>query len=167
MGPKRYARDPLLYIHQPKMQMPEAQMQHQYYTPRQSRQARPDVDNVNNHKQKRNRTTLMKRDYFDESDDEEWYEMETLKEDTKTKEDTKPKSHSFKDMTLIEKVHYFVNVPEHLPKIKCIVETADNRYRGIITDFKDNIVYMKTGKRMLISNEIPFEDIKSIQMIGF
>lgn len=174
MGQKRFAKEPLLYIQNPNIQKPEARMQEHYYTPKKNKQHRPDDNDANTTKpQKRNRTLPLKRTYFSdllEDENEIPKDEERDEEDAdmlQNEDDTIEKNQSFKGMTLIERVHYFLNIPEHIPKMKCMIETEDNRYRGMITDFKDNIVFMQTGSRLLVSKRIPFESIKSIQIIGF
>lgn len=176
MGQKRFAKEPLLYIHQPDIQKPEARMQDHYYTAKKDKPSRSEETGEKLTKPKRKRTSTVNRNYFRDllkgeneslrvsdrdEDREKDFEMEQAEKETNEKNQT------FKEMTLIERVHYFLNMPEHIPKMKCEVETEESRHRGIIIDFKDNIVIMRTGSRMMATKEIPFDDIKSIQMIGF
>lgn len=170
MGEKRFAKEPLLYIHQPNIRKPEARMQDHYYT---SNKQNRSENNVNISEPTRKRSLPLRRSYFSEllqgeseiiknkEQDVEEVKVENHDEQSKTKE--KP----FKDMSNIERIHYFLNVPEHIPKMKCEIETDKTKYRGIITDFKDKTVYMQTGSRLLVSNEIPLNDIRSIQLLGF
>lgn len=72
----------------------------------------------------------------------------------------------FRDMTLEEKVAYFVNLPSQIPKMKCEVETAEGKLRGYINDYQDGIVHMKTFQRPF-RKEIKFEEIIDINLIGF
>ncbi|MFG6115606.1 CotO family spore coat protein [Halobacillus sp. MO56] len=72
----------------------------------------------------------------------------------------------FRDMTLEEKVTYFVNLPSQIPKMKCEVDTEEEKLRGYINDYQDGIVYMKTFQRPF-RKEINFEEIKEINLIGF
>ncbi|SDZ75726.1 Spore coat protein CotO [Thalassobacillus cyri] len=72
----------------------------------------------------------------------------------------------FRDMTLEEKVTYFVNLPSQIPKMKCEVETEEGKLRGYINDYQGGIVHMKTFQRPF-QKEIKFAEIIDINLIGF
>jgi len=72
----------------------------------------------------------------------------------------------FKDMTLEEKVEYFVHLPSSVPRMKCEVYTDEKSYRGWIQDYQDGIVTMKILQRPF-RVEVPFETIESIELKGF
>ncbi|MFC4559352.1 CotO family spore coat protein [Virgibacillus kekensis] len=160
MGEKRYARRPLLYIQQPTIRTPEAQMQHQYTTPKKSKAKsgenvlkRPfkhsDFENDDN----------IEPDLANESVDNSGYD-----EEAEDAEDQGRKK--FKEMTLRERVDYFVNTPKHLPAMKCELKTEERKYRGIIVGFEDEIVLMRVGRRVT-PTKIPFETVEEIRLLGF
>lgn len=72
----------------------------------------------------------------------------------------------FKDMSLEEKVEYFVNLPSSVPRMKCEVFTEEKSYRGWIQDYEDGVVFMKILQRPF-RVEIPFDSIESIELKGF
>ena len=73
----------------------------------------------------------------------------------------------FHELSLEEKVNYFFTLSPHVPKMKCEVTTNDeNKYRGYITDYKEGIVHLKIFQRPF-QQEVPFKDITDIRLIGF
>src|SRR5699024_12853598 len=72
----------------------------------------------------------------------------------------------FKDMTIEEKVEYFVRQPRHVPKLRCQIETNERKYRGIIIDFQEGHVFIRVGKRSS-STKISLDQITNIRMLGF
>lgn len=138
MEQNRLAHEPLLYIHQPNITKPKVMMQAHYIS-----------HNISKKNQQTEVENLEKINV-----DEEKKEIET--------EDL-----PFKEMTILDKVHYLLNREEHLPKLICEVETKERKYRGMVSDFKDQIVYLRTGQRYLTVNDIPFADIIQISLVGF
>ena len=164
MGNKQFAKDPLLYIQQPSIQTPEAPMQHNYYTPtRESGTVNEEVKSRENVY-----TRALRRNHFvknnviqDEENDEEINKDEDEKEN-----ETLPNQAKFKDMTLKQKVAYFVDRPSHAPIMKCEVKTEEKTYHGIIMESEDDQVFIRVGRRSS-STKIPFDEIISIRMLGF
>lgn len=72
----------------------------------------------------------------------------------------------FKDMTLEEKVNYFVSLPSSVPRMKCEVMTDGESYKGWIEDYDNGIVYLKILQRPF-RVEVPFDTIKDIALRGF
>lgn len=132
MEGKQYAKEPLLYIHQPIIKKPTAQMQHDYYGTVQSPTDEAVVQQSNESNSDHSTT----------------------------------KNQKFNNMTLQQKVLYFLEKPEHVPEIQCLLRTDEKTLQGIITEFKNNEVYIKVGKRGFIE-KIPFDQIITIQMVGF
>lgn len=173
MGKKRFAKDPLLYIHQPSAQTPKAPMQHNYTSPQrrrnkevEDRTATPPTQNV---QKKHLSRTFFKEEalYSDELESEtETNESEEDKDDEEITDEDKNETPKFKDMTLKEKVDYFVDAPEYAPKLRCEVKTEKRTYRGLITDSIDDDVFIRVGKRSS-STAVPMEEIISIRLLGF
>ncbi|MDL4842944.1 CotO family spore coat protein [Aquibacillus rhizosphaerae] len=72
----------------------------------------------------------------------------------------------FGDMTIEEKIYYFVGLPSQVPRMKCEVLTENERHRGVITDYRDEFVHMITVKRPR-NKTIPIDEIKKIRLISF
>ncbi|WP_029267348.1 CotO family spore coat protein [Virgibacillus alimentarius] len=174
MKKKRYAKDPLLYIHQPTISKPDAPMQDNYQTPRRDKknplQAPPPQSNTSQKSRIKRRNPYLKELQQDKNKIHSEDTDEENEKDVSTEPSDESKHHSnrakFKDMTLEEKVNYFVNLPTHVPKLKCEVQTSERKHRGIITDFKEDLVYIRIGRRTT-SRSIPFDDIKDIRLLGF
>lgn len=154
MGNKHFARSPLLYIQQPTNTTPVAPMQHNYYTPK-HRKNLPDQIDVEKSRivpKKRNRSTIY-QNLTKESVQEEV--SEDLSDQIK-----------FKDMTIKQKVNYFISRPDHAPTIRCEIKTSEKKYTGVITDFENDQVLIRVGRRSA-SSDVPLNDITDIRIIGF
>lgn len=196
MAKKRFAKDPLLYIHQPKENNPKAPMQYTSYTNAEKKEhlsAEPEpveqkkkevVGPINTHARRRsfleeqalhqekwkkvesevNESVEQKHEekipeLIEESKNPE-KENET---ETETEKSERPK---FKDMTIDEKVAYFVSTPSYAPQMRCEIRTGERSYRGVITGSEDNYVYIRVGNRKQ-STKINLDDIKHIKLLGF
>ncbi|MFC3040563.1 CotO family spore coat protein [Virgibacillus xinjiangensis] len=166
MGKKKFAKEPLLYIHQPSIGKPEAKMQYDYST---QQKAQPVIAS----EEERGNTSIAKKrgDFLEEEqrvleeigqDKEKGKDKEvsSFKEQKEVYSDNKP----FKEMDIQEKAAYLAETPKFTPKKKCEVKMEDRRFRGTITEVRDGTVYMRTGNR---SRELTIREITDIRMIGF
>lgn len=172
MVKKRYARDPLFYIQQPKMEKPEAPMQHDYATPKNTSKAPPQQNEVNPMEMKTLRGKNFQQfqnAHSDLVDDAESSQTENENEDQVESQEDEPKDEEnqnrpkFKDMTIEEKIDYFVNIPPHIPKLKCEIKTEERTYRGIVLDRNEEEIFMRTGRK---KSSIPANEITEIRMLG-
>jgi len=175
---KRQAREPLFYIQQPKISKPVAPMQDHYSTPRKTQK---DTANDSGGSSSFNMPTrgnnfhqfqspqpsamneLAKENESEQSPDDQTESAENDKDDA-----NQEKSRSkFKDMTISEKIDYFVHMPTHIPKLKCEVTTGDRTYRGIIIDREEQeegeAIVMRTGRR---TTTVRTESITAIRLLG-
>ncbi|CDO02642.1 hypothetical protein BN988_01116 [Oceanobacillus picturae] len=192
MAKKRFAKDPLLYIHQPKESNPKAPMQYTSYTNAEKKQHLASEQKPVEKKQKevlgpisthaRRRSFLEEQALHQEKrqkDEPEFgeivekkYEEKVPEHDEETKspvretETEKKERPKFKDMTIEEKVAYFVATPSYAPQMRCEIRTGERSYRGVITGSEDNYVYIKVGNRKQ-STKINLDDIKHIKLLGF
>lgn len=174
MGEKKYAKGPLLYIHQPTTRAPEASMQQNYKTPRKkSGQSTPEQQA----KQAKTAPTrpMKRKNSSNKSKNENVTEIVEDEVETEMVDDTSEETdensnrqarRKFKDMTLQERVDYFVSLPKHAPAMRCEVKTDERNYQGFINDFHEGNVFMRAGRR-LSPMEIPFDTINDIRLIGF
>lgn len=72
----------------------------------------------------------------------------------------------FKEMSIKERVLYLVESPTYAPKLKCEVNTENQSYRGIITEFKDDTVFIQVPRKS-VATQVPLANIKDIRLIGF
>ncbi|WP_345240269.1 CotO family spore coat protein [Pontibacillus salipaludis] len=103
-----------------------------------------------------------------ESHNEETQPMETNEREEKRRVSftNRNRRSRFKDMSLEDKVDYFVNLPSQVPRMKCEVITEEERYKGWIEDYEEGTVYMKILQRPF-RVEVPFDDIHDIVLRGF
>jgi len=154
MGNKHFAENPLLYIQQPTIATPVAPMQHNYYTPKQHHHSQNQTGEKSTRKIPLNRKRFAKyQPPIEESLEEE--AIEEISEQIK-----------FKDMTMREKVNYFINRPDHAPIIRCEIQTNEKKYHGVITGYEKDHVLIRVGRRSS-SSEIPFQEIINIRILGF
>jgi Spore coat protein CotO len=142
---------PLLFISQPKLDLPKAAMQQAY------------------------RTTKEKRkDEAAEAIPEETAEEITetavqVKEEEKSAEPEVPKQKkkgNFKDLSLIERIDYCLNLPSQIPRMKCEIVTEEASTIGIILGIQDDVILVKSVRRPF-KREIKLGTIKDIKLLGF
>src|SRR5699024_4304042 len=99
MVEKKYAEAPLLYIDQPSVKQPEAEMQHQYKSKRKNSEKQPVKE------QEKGETTYHSAAQTDKVDPD----TEENEEKTSHEKQVQPgKRKPFKEMSIKEKVLYFV-----------------------------------------------------------
>ncbi|AXI08802.1 hypothetical protein CUC15_07670 [Oceanobacillus zhaokaii] len=174
MSNKKFANEPMLYIQQPSIKIPEAPMQHHYTTPNKRKDA---INSEAVTKQtkpaavpnKRKKYNTFQRELMGKVTEELANVDEIADQEKPNKENEQPTTNrkkQFKEMTLEEKLLYLADSPTYAPKIKCEIKTEDKSYRGIVTDFSDGTVFMQVGKRSAATS-ILFESITEIRLIGF
>ena len=99
---------------------------------------------------------------------EEKIEEEELELEQKQKEPvrTVPYNKSFKDMNNEEKIHFLLNRPHYIPKVRCRIKTATVSYVGSIISYRNGIVAIMPPNSMR-DIRLSIEEIKSIDMAGF
>lgn len=189
---RKYAREPLLYIHQPSVTSPNAPMQHSYATQRKvsSTVPAPEAEKKTPAKvmKKRSSTEIISQNITKELQEPLPQQPKKRRpvlpveenEDIKDATGSKPSNHTelteqaventtaerkkFRDMSIMEKVEYFINTPQHLPRMRSEVRTDERKYRGVIMDLEEDEILMRVGRR---STRIKMEDITDIQLLGF
>ncbi|WP_430787643.1 CotO family spore coat protein [Virgibacillus flavescens] len=151
---KKFAKTPLLYIHQSNLSNPKAPMQSNYITSR-DKSTKPAET-------KTPKARYVKRTNFFEKVNEE---KEPITE--KNEENEKPSSNKkFSELTIQEKIDYFLAKPVHIPKMKCEVKTEERTYRGTIQAVEADQVFMQIGRRTT-HTKIEIGSIQEIRLIGF
>ncbi|MFD6508050.1 spore coat CotO family protein [Bacillus sp. NPDC060175] len=79
---------------------------------------------------------------------------------------TVPYNKSFKDMNNEEKIHFLLNRPHYIPKVRCRIRTTTVSYIGSIISYRNGIVFIMPPNSMR-DVRLSIEDIKSIDMAGF
>ncbi|MGM8212687.1 CotO family spore coat protein [Virgibacillus sp. W0430] len=169
---KQYAQDPLLYIQQPKRSTPKAKMQSSYTTKSQRNQS----SQVNQPLPSRGavKKKIRKKHLIPNADlGTLGYEMpaqselsEETKDSTEDEESEKTEPKKFNQLTVEQKIDYFIKRPRFAPAVKCEVKTTDKRYKGVIMDKVENNIKMKVGRRET-ETSLPIKAILEINLIGF
>jgi hypothetical protein len=166
---KRLAKQPMLYIAQPEFKPAEVQMQTSFRSQRSSSsQVSSGGGTSIQEKELRLRNQSATPVETEEPKAEQEVQEETSASDNAASKTKSPRERRqrFQDLDLEGKVNYFFQLSPHVPKMKCEVSTEDESYRGYITDYKDGIVTMKVFQRPY-HQDVPFEKIKEIRLIGF
>ncbi|MGK0535017.1 spore coat CotO family protein [Bacillus sp. 'calajunan'] len=79
---------------------------------------------------------------------------------------TVPYNKSFKDMNNEEKIHFLLNRPHYIPKVRCRIKTATVSYVGSIISYRNGIVAIMPPNSMR-DIRLSIDDIQSISMAGF
>ncbi|WP_144488978.1 spore coat CotO family protein [Bacillus thuringiensis] len=79
---------------------------------------------------------------------------------------TAPYNKSFKDMNNDEKIHFLLNRPHYIPKVRCRIKTATVSYIGSIISYRNGIVSIMPQNSMR-DIRLSIDDIQSISMAGF
>ncbi|MBK5473166.1 MULTISPECIES: CotO family spore coat protein [Bacillus] len=93
-------------------------------------------------------------------------EVEEKVEEEEEQVRTVPYNKSFKDMNNEEKIHFLLNRPHYIPKIRCRIRTTTVLYIGSIISYRNGIVSIMPPNSMR-DIRLSIEDIKSIDMAGF
>ncbi|NAP01211.1 hypothetical protein FRY77_35305 [Halomonas sp. MG34] len=194
MAKKRLAKDPMIYIHQPKESNPKAPMQYASYKNAEKKEhlaAEPEpveqkkkevVGPINTHARRRSfleeqalhqekwkKVESEVNESVEQKHEEKSPELieESKNPETETEtEKEKSERPKFKDMTIDEKVAYFVSTHSYATQMRCEIRTGERSYRGVITGSEDNYVYIRVGNRKQ-STKINLDDIKHIKLLGF
>lgn len=163
--PKNYAKTPLLYIHQPDMTSPKAQMQSNYVGKKEKTETKPPAPKKYARIVKQNNTA---KKISEEVVAESFAGAGTPSKDKQEKKDKQEaeSSKKFSDMTIQEKIDYFLNKPVHIPRMRCEVKTEERTYRGKIQSLEGENILMQVGRRTSLT-KIKVSAITEIRLIGF
>ncbi|MFP7494768.1 CotO family spore coat protein [Terribacillus saccharophilus] len=142
------SQQPLLFIAQPELELPKAEMQQAYRTT----------------KGKKKEVKPAEAEGKQQGEIQEGVKLHDEKQ--AGKENSSNKKMNFKDLTTTEKVDYFLNLPTQLPRMKCELITKDGSLIGIISGAADDIIQFKSIRRPF-KREVKLEDIQDIKLLGF
>ncbi|OUB38127.1 hypothetical protein BK708_00830 [Bacillus thuringiensis serovar yunnanensis] len=101
---------------------------------------------------------------IEEEEKEEQEQQEEQEEQEQVR--TVPYNKSFKDMNNDEKIHFLLNRPHYIPKVRCRIKTATVSYVGSIISYRNGIVSIMPQNSMR-DIRLSIDDIQSISMAGF
>lgn len=156
----KFAEKPLLYIHQEgTVELPKAPMQHHYF----SGDKHVQKDQAIREESIRTRLRPLQKSYWlDEDNQVDDDDKMAIVDDSDEEQEKK----RFIEMNLQEKIEYFINRSNHGLELRCELKTSDQAFRGVITDFRDDQVFIRVGKRSS-STKVPIESIEDIHLLGF
>ncbi|PEC08543.1 hypothetical protein CN639_12225 [Bacillus toyonensis] len=124
-------------------------------------------------KEKSNRNENVVSSAVEELIEQEEQQIEEEEEQEKQEEQEEqqqvravPYNKSFKDMNNEEKIHFLLNRPHYIPKVRCRIRTTTVSYIGSIISYRNGIVSIMPPNSMR-DVRLSIEDIKSIDMAGF
>lgn len=142
-------QQPLLFIAQPKLDLPKAEMQQAYRTAKGKR-----------------KEVVTEEVKTEEAKPEATATSGEKSQATENKAAPTNKKVNFKDLSTVEKVEYFLNLPSQIPKMKCEIVTSEGSLIGIISDREGEKIQFKSIRRPF-KREVKIEDIHDIKMLGF
>ncbi|ALC54126.1 hypothetical protein ACN91_21840 [Bacillus cereus] len=101
---------------------------------------------------------------IEEEEKEEHAEQEEQEQQEPVR--TVPYNKSFKDMNNDEKIHFLLNRPHYIPKVRCRIKTTTVSYVGSIISYRNGIVSIMPQNSMR-DIRLSIDDIQSISMAGF
>ncbi|PGC87380.1 spore coat CotO family protein [Bacillus toyonensis] len=101
-----------------------------------------------------------------EEEEEQEKQEKQEKQEEQQQVRTVPYNKSFKDMNNEEKIHFLLNRPHYIPKVRCRIRTTTVSYIGSIISYRNGIVSIMPPNSMR-DVRLSIEDIKSIDMAGF
>ncbi|HFK1753337.1 TPA: spore coat CotO family protein [Bacillus cereus] len=117
---------------------------------------------------------VIEQEQQEEKQEEQQVEGKIEEEEKEEKEEqeeqeqvrTVPYNKSFKDMNNDEKIHFLLNRPHYIPKVRCRIKTATVSYVGSIISYRNGIVSIMPQNSMR-DIRLSIDDIQSISMAGF
>ncbi|HDR3894323.1 MULTISPECIES: spore coat CotO family protein [Bacillus] len=103
---------------------------------------------------------------IEEEEKEAHAEQEQQEQEQQEQVRTVPYNKSFKDMNNDEKIHFLLNRPHYIPKVRCRIKTATVSYVGSIISYRNGIVSIMPQNSMR-DIRLSIDDIQSISMAGF
>ncbi|MFJ6414271.1 CotO family spore coat protein [Terribacillus saccharophilus] len=144
-------QQPVLFIAQPKLDLPIAEMQQAYRTA------------------KGKKTEVVAEEVTEEVKPEAKSEAVVSKEEVSpAKKKIAPSNRkvNFKDLLTAEKVDYLLNLPSQIPRMKCELVTTEGSLIGIIASIEGDLIQFKSIRRPF-KREVKLEDILDIKILGF
>lgn len=149
---ERVVQKPVLYIHQPKEEEITANMQSYFYY-------KKNEDRGKKEESSRPQQLVIEKEHEQEEEQER-------QSNYNNKHSARERRQAFNEMSILEKIQYFVYMPKKVPKMKCEVITEEKKYRGYIQSLENEVVQMKIFQRPFQA-EIPLNEIQDVKLIGF
>lgn len=168
MSKKKFANEPLLYIHQPDIGSTKAPMQHSYMSQRKTKEEHSSTDVIHAPKRvNRRHHAFRNEDVTKEIEETEEKDVASSQENEEQQlSSSNERRKQFKEMDIQERINYFLKRPDFAPKIRCEIRTKGKTYRGIVLGMEEEVVVFKTGNRSA-PVQIALEEISEVQLLGF
>ena len=155
---------PLLYIAQVNLELAAPKIKRIILTNFENEDRKEKIDRNENSVSSEVKETVEK----EKLEKEEQQVEEEVEEEQEEQEQvtTVPHNKSFKDMNNEEKIHFLLNRPHYIPKVRCRIKTATVSYVGSIISYRNGVVSIMPSNSMR-DIRVSIEEIKSIDMAVF
>lgn len=162
---------PLLYIAQVSLELAEPKIKRIILTNFENEDRKEERNRNENVVSSAVEEVIEQQEQQEEEQQEEQQVEEKIEEEEQVQEQqepvrTVPYNKSFKDMNNEEKIHFLLNRPHYIPKVRCRIKTATVSYVGSIISYRNGIVAIMPPNSMR-DIKLSIEDIQSISMAGF
>ncbi|WP_080847119.1 CotO family spore coat protein [Cytobacillus gottheilii] len=162
-------KEPLLYINQPNIHYPEVNMQSVFSSKKTKveEEVQPEVTaKVDTFKEEKRTEEVVasienKQDVIEEYDEQQSVQSNPFSKERKS---SFTRLKSFKEMTVLERLHYLDHFPKQLPPVACIFESTDSSVKGFLVNKTDFVIDVKTFNNNVETLDI--RDLISVKMIG-
>ncbi|KAB2454571.1 hypothetical protein F8160_09825 [Bacillus sp. CH126_4D] len=157
---------PLLYIAQVSLELAAPKIKRIILTNFENEDRRE----VSNRNENENAVSSAVEEVIEQKEQQE-QQVEEIEEEEQVQEQqepvrTVPYNKSFKDMNNDEKIHFLLNRPHYIPKVRCRIKTDTVSYIGSIISYRNGIVSIMPQNSMR-DIKLSIDDIQSISMAGF
>ncbi|MDO6449232.1 CotO family spore coat protein [Oceanobacillus profundus] len=168
MSKKKFANEPLLYIHQPTIGTTKAPMQHSYMSERKTKQNQSSPEVIHSPKRvNRRHHAFLQEETTEELEETTGANVQDSEEQQEIEfSSPRERRKQFKEMNTQERIDYFLTRPKFAPQVRCEIKTKEKTYRGIVLGKNEEEVVFKTGNRSA-PIQIAIDEITEVQLLGF
>lgn len=171
MSRREYIQKPLVYIEQPTIGHPEAEMQDSYQTDRNQTEFHKTVENEQGQRKIHPFNQIFMNEYeeygeYEESDEHIELDQQLNADDSSTEKANPKENDKFADLSIDDKIDYLMNRPQFIPTLTCQIQTTEGNHYGKIINFKEDVVTLRSARSRAIKR-IDRDSIEDIRLVGF
>ena len=160
---------PLLYIAQVSLELAAPKIKRIILTNFRNEDQKEESNRNENENENENAVSSAVEEVIEQQEEQQVEEKIEEEEQVQKQQEpvrTVPYNKSFKDMNNEEKIHFLLNRPHYIPKVRCRIKTTTVSYIGSIISYRNGIVAIMPPNSMR-DIRLSIEEIKSIDMAGF
>ncbi|HDR6298496.1 TPA: hypothetical protein QC096_001160 [Bacillus thuringiensis] len=160
---------PLLYIAQVSLELAAPKIKRIILTNFRNEDQKEESNRNENENENENAVSSAVEEVIEQQEEQQVEEKIEEEEQVQEQQEpvrTVPYNKSFKDMNNEEKIHFLLNRPHYIPKVRCRIKTTTVSYIGSIISYRNGIVAIMPPNSMR-DIRLSIEEIKSIDMAGF